>query len=118
MRAEPQHIWTPRHIYKGLAAEYAATRQALGLGSEPLNVFVTARGAIDLGLRVFQSALVPVLIVTTTSGEAALKRQTVPAARLNCRRQLGNAVTAAVGGARPSSAIRRQSSSSWKAGHA
>jgi riboflavin biosynthesis pyrimidine reductase len=95
LRAEPRHIWTARHIYGGLTAEYAATRQALGLTVEPLNVFVTARGDIDLGLRVFQSAIVPVLIVTTAAGEAIMRRQVVPPHVSIVAAAGGGAVTAA-----------------------
>jgi riboflavin biosynthesis pyrimidine reductase len=79
LRAEPKHIWTSRHIYRPLAAAYAALRTTLGLAPDPLNVFVTARGDVDLGLPVFASGEVPVLIVTTSQGAQTLRRQTVPA---------------------------------------
>ena len=47
----------------------------LGKSQSPLNVIVTARGAVNLALPVFQSGEVPVLIVTTTHGEKRLRQQ-------------------------------------------
>jgi riboflavin biosynthesis pyrimidine reductase len=41
-------------------------------------VIVTARGAVNLALPVFQSGEVPVLIVTTTHGEKRLLQQQLP----------------------------------------
>jgi riboflavin biosynthesis pyrimidine reductase len=78
LRVVPGHLWTPSHIYRPLAAEYQALREALGRPRLPMNVIVSGHGALDLSLRVFQSGAVPVLIVTTTEGAATLRRQTVP----------------------------------------
>jgi riboflavin biosynthesis pyrimidine reductase len=47
----------------------------MNLAPAPLNVFVTARGEIDLSLPVFASGEVPVLIVTTQAGASRLLRQ-------------------------------------------
>ena len=78
LRADGKHVWTPKHIFGELAPQFAAVRQALGLAVVPLNVFVTARGHIDFGMRVFQSAEAPVLVVTTEGGAQQLRKQAVP----------------------------------------
>lgn len=79
LRAESNHIWTAEYIYRDLAAEFAALRRRLGLSPAPLNVFVTARGEIDLQLPVFTKGQAPSLIVTTRAGEQRLRTQAVPA---------------------------------------
>src|SRR3712207_3708179 len=68
----PRHIWSADYIYPPLAAAYAELRRRLGKPASPLNVVVTARGDLDLSLRVFQSGDVPVLIVTTLHGAARI----------------------------------------------
>jgi riboflavin biosynthesis pyrimidine reductase len=68
LRAAPRHVWTAEYIYPPLAEAYGQLRAALGRSEPPLNVIVSASGAIDLNLRVFQSGEVPVLIVTTQEG--------------------------------------------------
>lgn len=78
LRDVPRHIWTAQHIYPDLSDQYTAVRRVLGLAPQPLNVFVTARGELDLGLRVFSTGLTPVLIVTTQGGAARLRRAAVP----------------------------------------
>ncbi|MEO8971386.1 MAG: dihydrofolate reductase family protein [Ktedonobacteraceae bacterium] len=50
----------------------------MGKPEPPLNVIVTARGAISLDLPVFQSGEVPVLLVTTTQGEERIHAQRIP----------------------------------------
>jgi len=47
----------------------------MGKTQPPLNVIVTAHGAINLDLPVFQSGEVPVLIVTSTQGEERIREQ-------------------------------------------
>jgi riboflavin biosynthesis pyrimidine reductase len=78
LRADGKHVWTATHIYPGLAAQFAVLRQTLGLTPVPLNVVVTTRGEIDLGMRVFASGEAPVLVVTTRAGETRVRRQVIP----------------------------------------
>ncbi len=74
LRAVPQHVWTAEYIYPPLTEAYHALRTSLGKSAPPLNVIVTARGELDLGLRVFQSGEVPVLIVTTAQGARKVRQ--------------------------------------------
>ena len=77
---------TPRGSEELRKVEAEAARQILGvqlrinLGKPepPLNVIVTAHGNINLHLPVFQSAEVPVLIVTTTRGVQPIREQHLP----------------------------------------
>lgn len=80
LRAVPRHRWTAQYIYPALADVYQQLRTSLGKPWPPLNVIVTARGAVNLDLPVFQSGEVPVLIVTTTQGEERIHEQSVPPA--------------------------------------
>jgi riboflavin biosynthesis pyrimidine reductase len=75
LRASPQHLWIAEHTYRALSDVYRSFRTSLGKPQPPLNVIVTARGEIDLGLPVFQSGLVPVLIVTTAEGARRIQAQ-------------------------------------------
>lgn len=68
LRAVPRHRWTAQYIYPGLAEVYGQLRAALGKPNPPLNVIVTASGALDMSLPVFQSGEVPALVVTTQEG--------------------------------------------------
>ncbi len=79
LRASPQHLWIAEYTYRPLVEAYQVLRRNLGITEPPLNVIVTARGELDLHLPVFQSARVPVLIVTTTSGERHLPTLSLPA---------------------------------------
>jgi riboflavin biosynthesis pyrimidine reductase len=78
LRADARHLWTPAGIYPDLADAYAALRAALGKPPQPLDVFVTASGDLDLTLPVFASGRVPVLIVTSADGAARLVAQQPP----------------------------------------
>jgi riboflavin biosynthesis pyrimidine reductase len=73
LRASSQHLWTAENTYRPLADAYRSFRAALGKSQPPLNVIVTARGEIDTGLPIFQSGLVPVLIVTTSEGARRIR---------------------------------------------
>ena len=75
LRSVPQHRWTAQYIYPPLADEYQQLRVSLGKPTPPLNVIVTAHGEVNLGLPVFQSGEVPVLLVTTTQGAARIRNQ-------------------------------------------
>ena len=68
LRSVPRHIWTAEYIFPDLADEYRTLRARLGKAGHPLNVFVTARGAIDFDAPVFRAGDVPVLVVTTAEG--------------------------------------------------
>jgi riboflavin biosynthesis pyrimidine reductase len=72
-RSARQHLWTAEHIYPALADEYQQLRSRLGKSGPPLNVIVTASGAIDMALPVFQSDEVPVLVVTTQEGAQRIR---------------------------------------------
>lgn len=78
LRSVPDHLWTADYIYPDLAGIYKQVQAALGKSEPPLNVIVTASGKVDLGLRVFQSGEVPVLIVTTTQGANHIPEHELP----------------------------------------
>jgi riboflavin biosynthesis pyrimidine reductase len=78
LRVERNHIWTAAHIRSPFVQAYQQLRASLGKSGPPLNVIVTASGAVDLHLRVFQSGVVPVLIVTTAQGAERLHEQSIP----------------------------------------
>jgi riboflavin biosynthesis pyrimidine reductase len=78
LRSARQHLWTAQHIYPPLADEYQQLRSALGKSGPPLNVIVTASGALDMALPVFQSGEVAVLVVTTQAGEQRIRTQVLP----------------------------------------
>ncbi|HEY7347011.1 MAG TPA: dihydrofolate reductase family protein [Ktedonobacterales bacterium] len=78
LRSVPNHRWTAGHIYPPLLQAYQQTRARLGIAEPPLSVIVTAQGAVNLSLPVFQSGETPVLIVTTRSGAERLGEQLLP----------------------------------------
>lgn len=80
LRAAPRHRWTAQYIYPPQADAYQKLRTSLGKTTPPLNVIVTARGKVDLGLPVFQSGEVPVLLVTTVYGESHIRTKPLPSA--------------------------------------
>jgi riboflavin biosynthesis pyrimidine reductase len=77
-RSARQHLWTARHIYPPLAEGYQQLRSKLGKSGPPLNVIVTASGALDLALPVFRSGEVPVLVVTTQEGAQRIREHALP----------------------------------------
>jgi riboflavin biosynthesis pyrimidine reductase len=79
LRASPRHLWIAEVTYRPLAEVYRRWRNNLGKTEPPLNVIVTAHGELDFSLPVFQSGAVPVLIVTTASGERRIRAQHLPA---------------------------------------
>ena len=79
LRASPRHLWIAETTYRPLAEVYREWRSTLGKTEPPLNVIVTAHGELDLDLPVFQSGLVPVLIITTTAGERRIRARRLPA---------------------------------------
>jgi riboflavin biosynthesis pyrimidine reductase len=78
LRGSPEHLWTADYIYPPLASAYDELRASLHKPSPPLNVVVTATGELDLGLPVFQSGRVPVMLVTSEAGARHLRRQRLP----------------------------------------
>jgi len=78
LRSVPQHRWTAQYIYPALADAYQELRTTLGKAEPPLNVVVTARGELNLGVPVFQSGEVAALIVTTTLGAERIRQQRLP----------------------------------------
>src|SRR5262249_30141229 len=78
LRSARHHLWTASSIYPPLADEYQQLRSALGKLVPPLNVIVTASGAIDMALPVFQSGEVAVLVVTTQAGAQRIRTQVLP----------------------------------------
>lgn len=78
LRASPGHLWTAGFIYPPLAESYGALRESLGRSGPPLNVLVSASGAIDLDLPVISSGSVPALIVSTTEGSARIRGRSLP----------------------------------------
>jgi riboflavin biosynthesis pyrimidine reductase len=60
----------------------------------PLNVIVTARGEIDLGLPVFRSGAVKVLIVTNPDGARRLRARGLPASVVIGEAEEGEAIGA------------------------
>jgi riboflavin biosynthesis pyrimidine reductase len=67
-----------RSRYPPLTEAYQQLRAALGKSEPPLNVIITASGAIDMSLRVFQSGQVPVLVVTTLEGAQRIREHALP----------------------------------------
>jgi len=78
LRSEPRHLWTAEHICPALSDSYQRLQAALGRSDPPLNVIVTARGEIDLGLPVFRSGAVKVLVVTTPEGADRIRKRKLP----------------------------------------
>jgi riboflavin biosynthesis pyrimidine reductase len=78
LRSARQHLWTASSIYPSLAKAYQQLRSALGKLDPPLSVIVTASGAIDMTLPVFQSGEVPVLVVTTQAGAQRIHAHALP----------------------------------------
>ena len=79
LRAAPNSLLTAAHVFPALADDYAALRQRLGLPPTPLNVIVSELGDLDLGLRIFQTGEVDVLILSTAEGAASLLAKGLPA---------------------------------------
>ncbi|HLG73669.1 MAG TPA: dihydrofolate reductase family protein [Chloroflexota bacterium] len=78
LRSAPRHLWTAEAICRPLAGPYAELRASLGKPLAPLNVVVSASGALDLTLPVFASGKVPALIVTSPAGERRLRESDLP----------------------------------------
>ncbi len=78
LRSVPNHLWTAEYIYPPLSESYRQFRIASGKKAPPLNVIVTAGGEIDLGLPVFRSGVVKVLVVTNPEGGLRIRERGIP----------------------------------------
>ncbi|MFA6148214.1 MAG: dihydrofolate reductase family protein [bacterium] len=78
LRSVPNHLWTADHIFPALSEPYRRLRITLGKEASPLNVIVTARGELDLGLPVFRSGAVKVLVVTNPEGARRIRGREIP----------------------------------------
>jgi riboflavin biosynthesis pyrimidine reductase len=74
LRAEPEHLWTPEHIYPEAADAYALLRRRLGLSGEPQLVVITASGEVDTDVPALGLGA---LIVTTDRGAKVLGRSSL-----------------------------------------
>lgn len=69
LRAEPEHVWTPEHIYpKGGHPMWGGLRRRLGKQPNLINSFVTASGDINLGAKVFRQSNLRCVVFTTATG--------------------------------------------------
>src|SRR6185437_1421510 len=75
LRATPNHLWTPAHVFPDLAESFAALRRELRRGPEPRLVVLTASGSLDAS----HPALVAGATVMTTSNGARRIARTLPA---------------------------------------
>jgi riboflavin biosynthesis pyrimidine reductase len=73
LRAEPRHLWTADRLAGDYAEACRALRAALGKAPQPLQLVVSASGALDLDLPVFGGEA-PSMIATTRDGAARLRR--------------------------------------------
>ena len=78
LRSAPKHLWTAEYIYPPLSDAYRQLRMSLGKSAQPLNVIVSAHANINLDLPVFQSGVVPVLVVTTPEGAQRIREHHLP----------------------------------------
>ena len=79
VRAAPNDVWTPAAIHPASAAQFRTLRERLGLRASPTTAVVTASGALDLRHPGLADPTVDVVVITTDTGAAALRRQEVPA---------------------------------------
>lgn len=78
LRSVPHHLWTGDHIFPDAADAYHALRTLLHKPPQPVNVIVTASGAVDLRLPVFASGKVRSVVLTTPAGARHLSSQEPP----------------------------------------
>jgi riboflavin biosynthesis pyrimidine reductase len=70
LRAEPEHLWTPGHVYPDAAVSFALLRAGLGLAPEPELVVVSASGRLPLQARALRKGAT---ILTTPGGARRLE---------------------------------------------
>ncbi|WP_051450126.1 dihydrofolate reductase family protein [Actinospica robiniae] len=69
LRATPTHHWTPEHVYRAAAPEFAALRASRGLSAQPELVIATARGDLPADHPALEAGAV---IATTEAGARRL----------------------------------------------
>lgn len=74
LRAEPDHRWTPEHIYPGAADDFADLRRRLDLPLEPQLAVLTRSGDIDPRTPALRGAL----LLTGATGEQRLNGRLAP----------------------------------------
>jgi riboflavin biosynthesis pyrimidine reductase len=77
VRADPDGAWTARSVHPATGAEFGELRERLGLRPNPITAIVTGSGSIDLGHPGLSDSAIDVIVITTDSGRAVLRRQTV-----------------------------------------
>src|SRR6185437_15567106 len=75
LRATPNHLWTPAHVFPDLGGSFAALRRELRRDPEPRLVVLTASGSLDAS----HPALAAGATVMTTSEGARRIGGTLPA---------------------------------------
>jgi riboflavin biosynthesis pyrimidine reductase len=75
LRAAPTHLWSPAFVHRQSATDFKTLREHLRLAAEPTTVVVTASGDVDLSHPGLADPTIPVTILTTERGQAALRRQ-------------------------------------------
>jgi riboflavin biosynthesis pyrimidine reductase len=78
LRAGAHEAWTPRFIHPPSAADFAGLRRSLGLRSEPITAVVSGSGSLDLRQPGIADPAVEVVVITTASGAARLRDDSVP----------------------------------------
>jgi riboflavin biosynthesis pyrimidine reductase len=78
LRDEPQHRWTPEHVFPQAAPDFAELRQRLGLAPQPELVVVTTSGELDASLASLRGAL----IVTSAPVQKKLNNLALPASEI------------------------------------
>ena len=80
LRAEPDHAWTPEHIYPRLADDFAELRRRLGLPPKPQLAVLTRSGDVDPHIPALRGAV----LVTGAEGAERLKGSLAPETTLVC----------------------------------
>jgi riboflavin biosynthesis pyrimidine reductase len=75
LRATPNHLWTPGHVYPQQVEGFAGLRRSLGRSAEPRLVLVTRQGDVDASHVAVQHGA---LIFTTKSGAQACRPHMPP----------------------------------------
>lgn len=79
LRATPEHLWTPAHVFPDYAAAFAALREELGRKREPRLVVLTSSGKLDTG----HPALVKgATVLTTRDGAMRIGDRLPPASEV------------------------------------
>lgn len=79
LRATPGHLWTPAHVFPGLATEFTALRSGLGRSAEPALVLLTASGELDFAHPALARGAI---VITTIAGAKKIGHRLPPACEL------------------------------------